>query len=568
MSQTQFDDSITLVIEDRKIQCSKELLMLKSDYFRVMFSHNYRECNEKIITLEGVDGKAMEDLLQVLLNMTHYRNISDICKVILLSDMFLFDDLKEKLIQETTKSLSLKNCLQIWLKLELMPTIPLVWKAKSKSLTNFKHLRKYINALNLSELVTYLGHNNLVCDGEMNVFHTVLEWIRFNDKSEVSLQEILGCVLNYKDISILELKEIKRNSEVMKYPDLMEILDCIIELKVEKNVERDNKYFEIALSWLNSRGRFLPNYFCLLSHEQKLFCHGHSRNDYLTKIITLESNQLHDLVGFEVQVYKKKIYIFGGEFSIGKGIWNDRFWHCNIERKKLNTKCGTPIKRRHFKSCVAGGFLYIIGGTGKYRIRKNDMLHFNFKSEKWGTDVVQLPCCPTSLKYCAFNEKLFILDCHSKLGYFYVNDKNNWLSVNIAHTVNLDDVSSLSIFSYRGHLFMKGKKLVELEYINDTLQPIKVHDIPNYTDGVLIETLNSYNRVYSTYADPITGIVSLEYLNLDDLTSVFFNSVGLLDPNQPSETTQLLKYNPNLEIKMFMCHHDILAFHEDILVDD
>ncbi|XP_045468092.1 uncharacterized protein LOC123676315 isoform X5 [Harmonia axyridis] len=425
MSQTQFDDSITLVIEDRKIQCSKELLMLKSDYFRVMFSHNYRECNEKIITLEGVDGKAMEDLLQVLLNMTHYRNISDICKVILLSDMFLFDDLKEKLIQETTKSLSLKNCLQIWLKLELMPTIPLVWKAKS-----------------------------------------------------------------------------------------------------------------------------------------------HSRNDYLTKIITLESNQLHDLVGFEVQVYKKKIYIFGGEFSIGKGIWNDRFWHCNIERKKLNTKCGTPIKRRHFKSCVAGGFLYIIGGTGKYRIRKNDMLHFNFKSEKWGTDVVQLPCCPTSLKYCAFNEKLFILDCHSKLGYFYVNDKNNWLSVNIAHTVNLDDVSSLSIFSYRGHLFMKGKKLVELEYINDTLQPIKVHDIPNYTDGVLIETLNSYNRVYSTYADPITGIVSLEYLNLDDLTSVFFNSVGLLDPNQPSETTQLLKYNPNLEIKMFMCHHDILAFHEDILVDD
>ncbi|XP_045468091.1 uncharacterized protein LOC123676315 isoform X4 [Harmonia axyridis] len=493
MSQTQFDDSITLVIEDRKIQCSKELLMLKSDYFRVMFSHNYRECNEKIITLEGVDGKAMEDLLQVLLNMTHYRNISDICKVILLSDMFLFDDLKEKLIQETTKSLSLKNCLQIWLKLELMPTIPLVWKAKSKSLTNFKHLRKYINALNLSELVTYLGHNNLVCDGEMNVFHTVLEWIRFNDKSEVSLQEILGCVLNYKDISILELKEIKRNSEVMKYPDLMEILDCIIELKVEKNVERDNKYFEIALSWLNSRGRFLPNYFCLLSHEQKLFCHGHSRNDYLTKIITLESNQLHDLVGFEVQVYKKKIYIFGGEFSIGKGIWNDRFWHCNIERKKLNTKCGTPIKRRHFKSCVAGGFLYIIGGTGKYRIRKNDMLHFNFKS---------------------------------------------------------------------------GKKLVELEYINDTLQPIKVHDIPNYTDGVLIETLNSYNRVYSTYADPITGIVSLEYLNLDDLTSVFFNSVGLLDPNQPSETTQLLKYNPNLEIKMFMCHHDILAFHEDILVDD
>lgn len=149
-----------------------------------------------------------------------------------------------------------------------------------------------------------------------------------------------------------------------------------------------------------------------------------------------------------------------------------------------------------------------------------------------------------------------------------MNDKNNWLSVNIAQTVNLDDVSSLSIFSYRGHLFMKGKKLIELEYINDTLQPIKVHDIPNYTDGVLIETLNSYNRVYSTYADPITGIVSLEYLNLDDLTSVFFNSVGLLDPNQPSETTQLLKYNPNLEIKMFMCHHDILAFHEDILVDD
>lgn len=75
----------------------------------------------------------MEDLILVLMDEGYYPKITNICEVITLSDMFLFDDLKEFLMSQTMSLLSSENCLAIWMNLKLMPLYPLLWKAKSLS---------------------------------------------------------------------------------------------------------------------------------------------------------------------------------------------------------------------------------------------------------------------------------------------------------------------------------------------------------------------------------------------------------------------------------------------------
>ncbi|XP_044757289.1 kelch-like protein 6 [Coccinella septempunctata] len=577
------EDTITLLVEDRKILCSKVTLKLHSHYFHAMFTRNFKESNEKTITLKEVDGETMEELLRLLVDKVYLNKISDITKVITLSDMFLFDKLKEELAKEAIRTLSKNNCLQIWMELKSISAFPLIWKAKSISLTNFNYQRHHglINNLELSQLMSYLSHINLQTYKEIHVFNSVLEWIYSNHQSvdEVPFQEILGSVLNFKDISVPELKKIKCHDEILRYPNIGKILEYVIDFKCGKNVAMDNKNSQIAFSWLTPRGRYLPNYLCVLNlkHKFEIFYQGRRKDSYMKKVATIPSS-IQQLVGFEIQVHKTKIYIFGGEYVMGSGAWNDRMYKFDLEEQKLiDTKYSSAIKRRHFKSCLIGDILYVIGGTGPYRIKENSMLFFNFKTGKWGPRKIHLPCQYLQSKCCNFNECLFILDFDGKCGYFFRNENGQeWRRVKICETVQLEEYALLSMFSYRGNLFLKGRKLVELELIDGVLIPKKVDELPNNSYGTLIETICSHNIVYSLYVDVLeSDIVRMEYLNLDNMESKFFKRIGLFHECNKSKSFYLsefyganLTHNSESKVKLFMLHHHKLVEDEDILVDN
>lgn len=222
----------------------------------------------------------MEDLILVLMDEGYYPKITNICEVITLSDMFLFDDLKEFLMSQTMSLLSSENCLAIWMNLKLMPLYPLLWKAKSLSLTEFHDviLTDSFKALTLSEVVTYLGHRNLQCKKESDVFLALLKWFESNNKTihDAPFEEILRFVINFNDITLPDLKTIRFHNEISKYANIVRILDNLIKIKSGKKLLKSDIHSQIAQSWIDCPGRYLPKYLCVLDIKQKveIFYHG------------------------------------------------------------------------------------------------------------------------------------------------------------------------------------------------------------------------------------------------------------------------------------------------------
>lgn len=54
-------ETITLLVENRRIICSKHLLTKNSYYFNAMFTHKYREYNETIIRLKVILSKLLNE---------------------------------------------------------------------------------------------------------------------------------------------------------------------------------------------------------------------------------------------------------------------------------------------------------------------------------------------------------------------------------------------------------------------------------------------------------------------------------------------------------------------------
>lgn len=83
------------------------------------------------------------------------------------------------------------------------------------------------------------------------------------------------------------------------------------------------------------------------------------------------------LEGYQMVPYKENLLFFGGEYKYGTADWNMSVWMYNTFREDWRLLTKLPKERRHFKSIVIKDKLYVIGGTGKYRIIQDDMMVYD-----------------------------------------------------------------------------------------------------------------------------------------------------------------------------------------------
>lgn len=133
--------------------------------------------------------------------------------------------------------------------------------------------------------------------------------------------------------------------------------------------------------------------------------------------------------------------------------------------------------RRHFESCIVGNCIFLIGGTGDYRIVRENMEYFdilksifsrfqrmNFQIlilvflDSWSSNYYDLPCSPHQLKCCAFKETLILLNMNEKCIFQFSHDTNRWNAMKIQDPSNILPQFSekLLMFPYKNHIYIKG----------------------------------------------------------------------------------------------------------------
>lgn len=59
----------------------------------------------------------------------------------------------------------------------------------------------------------------------------------------------------------------------------------------------------------------------------------------LKKLLNIDNNKCESLYGHTLIGYKEYIFLFGGEFLIGKGNWNTNMWVYDSIRERWERKC-------------------------------------------------------------------------------------------------------------------------------------------------------------------------------------------------------------------------------------
>ncbi|KAF5300120.1 hypothetical protein FQR65_LT09210 [Abscondita terminalis] len=344
--------------------------------------------------------------------------------------------------------------------------------------------------------------------------------------------------------------------EIMTYPDIsscayvIKVLECMLDLHQKSGDAYSDDIINFARNLRRSKSRVCKQFACILvnsaAEEQarkkqktassavlydmfmrkryyknidtpdaslSIIYYDIDKHNFI-KFLDVDKEKCANLDGFKMIGYKEFIFLFGGEYLMGKGNWNKNFWVYDVVREGWERKSVLPFVRRHFESCICGNYLYIIGGTGNFRVIQHNMFWYNYKDDKWSGQI-ELPCVERQLKCCCWNEQLFILSITSKCGYVFDCNKSLWYKLSIStqdeSVCHIPD--NCTIFSYKNHLYIKGDSLIELKLKDQSLVVASCRQLPQQICCDQMESTVCDDIVHTLYKQnlPEKGSSTLTY---------------------------------------------------------
>lgn len=159
--------------------------------------------------------------------------------------------------------------------------------------------------------------------------------------------------------------------------------------------------------------------------------------------------------GFKLIGYKELVFLFGGQYLIGKGEWNVNFWVYDSIKENWERKTIMPHCRRHFETCTVENKVFITGGIGNFRIIQENTFFYDYKRNFWS----QTRIIP-QVKCCSFLKKCFYFSAVQKCGYFWEWNHPSQSVIEVDISADEDILrrqSEYAVFSYDDKLYVKGK---------------------------------------------------------------------------------------------------------------
>lgn len=178
---------LTLRIDSKSYPCHKLLLIASSSYFEKMFSHSFEENSMSTIELFGVSQSGFDQVYnyiytgEITLSNENVRDVYDV------SDMYLYDKIKERSLSYVYENITCKTCVNYWL------------FANERNLTDLLNRCKYM-IINMFSKVCFLNNNLVSLPYEF--FKEIIMVDDLDSKDEVKILDIVCHWLrNHEDIS-------------------------------------------------------------------------------------------------------------------------------------------------------------------------------------------------------------------------------------------------------------------------------------------------------------------------------------------------------------------------------
>ncbi|XP_024883880.1 uncharacterized protein LOC112462378 [Temnothorax curvispinosus] len=326
-------ETVTLILKEdskeKRFEVQKQKLMDKSLYFAALWSADYREYDqtEHTINYPHISSQMLQDFIywiqhyKIFTSATRYdeKELIRLLNLLDLSVLFAADKLIEDITDKLERHFMLPiYAIKIWLLAQKLNVKVLRDLSLDVCLDRFSELPlDSIYDLSKENFLKLIGNINIRAT-ESYLVDVTREW---NNR-------------HHKDftvpLNIIENKEAKI---------LYGIISC----------EHNNREQYIHC-WDGN------DFFELTSFE------------YPPDIIERCSKTGNSLEGMQITARSMQydLYLCGGEYGIGSGIFNENVWRYSLISKKWILEADMPVERRHMITVFLKDKLYLVGGVGRH----------------------------------------------------------------------------------------------------------------------------------------------------------------------------------------------------------
>ncbi|CAK9819909.1 hypothetical protein ANTPLA_LOCUS10422 [Anthophora plagiata] len=380
------EDSLTLVLNENRVNVHKGKLASKSRYFAALFSHNFNDSSNK------------EHIINYDIDLCTLQNFVE----------WIHDD-----NHVDTYCHSIKSSMTKFMK------------------DNFVEL---INLLQLSTLFVVEELTNDVV--EIIVLCWLLPervidiWLLSQELGIKILQDIClsVCLDRFEELPLLSLLKLTKDNltrllENVNVRSSIEHLYRVIDycktsqfLSVNAEKERQLKFIQGIVIYETYE-------------DATKVAHLYTWNgSVLSKCVQLKNMQesRKSLIGMQVASRGFNVYTIGGEWGLGTGHFNDIIWRYCLLSRKWYYQAKLRYSRRHMVAAFLKNKLVIVGGVGKHRLKLFTVDILDIHTGQW-RDGARIPESFTDVPpHCVLNEKLFLIKSSV---YIYHPKEDYWQAI-------------------------------------------------------------------------------------------------------------------------------------------
>lgn len=218
-------DTVTFVVCDKIITCSRQMLIDKSKYFKAMLDGDFKEASQDRIVLEDIEPRTFGKFITYLnLGEIELGDFKDTARMLKLADMYGNDkltkltsiELGEMLCDRKSIKSNFLEYVNIWS--QLFPYLSSIgmetnWnRATSMSGIKFDSVPDIL-LRNMNEYQMVNTLTNIYCEDEMDVIWYIDRWVKSNDENVNSLLNVMKKVV----IERLSQDQLLKISEDINY---------------------------------------------------------------------------------------------------------------------------------------------------------------------------------------------------------------------------------------------------------------------------------------------------------------------------------------------------------------
>ncbi|XP_072167277.1 kelch-like protein 24 [Diadema setosum] len=382
---------VTLKVENRSFRCHRNVLASTSPYFHRMFCSNMQESRSKVVALKGIKAESLSTILDFTYTSRMTINNDNLPNVLEAADMLLMPEVKQFCIEYMEQRLGASNCLGIYALADRFNCADLATRAWQYALRNFRTVRKHAEILEqpLDILEMYLSTDDLVIEGEEEVFATMIAWINRDKKGRLSsLTRLVSHLREHLLPTQYLVEKVLSNPLVAKSQSLFMTIENSARNRGDMNLQPQqtrSRHVVLVVGGIGPANIKLTEvkYFDPIDRRWSTFSHLPFDAETVSCVGAVDDD----------------VYVMGSRGSFIMHCSRDADW---MELPPLPTE-----RLRQRLACSSGdGNLYYVGGfDGTQRVRMVD--RFSTQDKTWHT-LEPLPNAVSSPATIVYGNKLYV----------------------------------------------------------------------------------------------------------------------------------------------------------------